>query len=459
MKKLFLAAIAGLTILAACKEKEEEEEKVTRIEIAEGETINMIIGQSQQLHVNHFPEHLKAPKYKWTTSDVFVASAGYGEVKAKSEGETVVTVTTDDNISASCRVVVSAIAITEIKIDKTDVEVLVGGTLQLTPTVLPNDASYKNNLVYTSTNEEVAKVGRDGKVETISVGDCQIKIASPDGKISTICNIKVIPNEVTNITLNKSDLAIELGETFKFDVVIEPEIATDKTITWVSSDESVATIGTDGNLTSVGVGECIITANSSNSAVKAECKVKINPVSVKGLELSKVYTKILIGSTDALTANVLPADAANKNVIWTSSDETIATVVNGIVTGVAAGTATITATTEDGGFERKCDITVGGIDIFMSAQNGNVVTTFTNFGVFTYVSCEISNSSNADVYVKRIVIDGSSVSVGETLNSGHKMTQTIYTSSAQNVVWIIEYNDVEYEVNSFWNPSFGGFAF
>ena len=84
MKKLFLTAIVGTMILVGCKKDEAEEEKITRIEIAEEETITMIIGESKQLHVNHFPEHLQAPKYKWTSSDLFVATASYGELKAKS---------------------------------------------------------------------------------------------------------------------------------------------------------------------------------------------------------------------------------------------------------------------------------------------------------------------------------------------------------------------------------------
>ena len=442
MKKLLLAAVAVLTIFAGCKDKDKDEEIVTQIEIVEGETINMIIGESLKLHIKHYPEHLPAPKItEWKSSDVSVATAGFGEVQAKKEGETLIIATTANNIKATSRVIVSAIEIVEIKIDKTNCEVLVGGTLQLTPKVSPENASYKNDLVYTSTDENVAKVEKGGKVESISVGECQIKIASPDGKVTAICNLKVLPNEVSNISLNKSELNIEQGETFKFEVTIEPDIATDKTVTWVSSDESVATISADGALTSIGIGECTITANSSNDKVKAECKVKVSPASVKGLELSKTYAKILIGSTDVIAANVIPANAANKNVTWASSDETVATVDNGIVTGIAAGTVTITATTEDGGFNQICGVTVGGINIFMSAQNGSVVTTFSAGGVTSSIKCEITNNSNVDILVKECVAGGVHFSVGQTLYSGSYLKCDIPTQST-SVVWIIEYNGI-----------------
>ena len=86
--------------------------------------------------------------------------------------------------------------------------------------------------------------------------------------------------EVTSVTLTKKDafdnnLTIKKGDTFKFKLVIEPEDATDKTIEWMSSDENVATISADGTLSAVEIGECIITANTSNSNVKVECKVTV----------------------------------------------------------------------------------------------------------------------------------------------------------------------------------------
>jgi uncharacterized protein YjdB len=330
MKKLLFAAIAVLTVFAGCKK---DEETITKIEFAEGETVNMIIGDKQQLHIKHYPEHLPAPKIsEWKSSDIFVASVSYGEVIAKSEGETLITATTENNISATCRVVVSAIAITEIKIDKTDYEELIGTTIQLTPNVLPNNASYKNNLLYTSTDENVAKVENSGKVIMVNVGECQIKIASPDGKVSMTCNIKVLPIEVTKISLNRSEWPIEKGDTYQFSFWIEPENATDKTIKWVSSDNSVVTIAEDGTFTGVNIGECTITAVSSKAEIKAVCKVTVSPVSVKGISISQTDAKALIGTEITLQAYVTPANAVNQKIIWASWNPNVATVdSNGVV--------------------------------------------------------------------------------------------------------------------------------
>lgn len=465
MKKLLLAAIAVLTVFAGCKK---DEETITKIEFAEGETINMEVWDEIFLHIKSYPENLYNPtKYKsnWTSSNTAVATVDKGKVETLSVGESIITATISNNISASCRIIVNPIEveISSFKLDNNYYEALVGETIQLNPIVTGIFNRELCAFVYTSTNDAVAKVGDDGKIEALGVGECQIKAevvgtkkSKVKGTVSAVCNIKVLPNEVTNITLDKNDLIIDKGESYKFEVEFEPENVADKTIKWSSSNDNVATISEDGTLTGIGYGECIITAISSNDVVKAECKVIVS--SVRSLELSKTNAKILIGSSDVITANILPV-TANQNVVWTSSNESIATVENGVVTGVAAGTAIITATSEDGVFSQTCEVTVGGINIFMSAQNGNVVTTFTNAGVYTYVSCEITNNSSVDVYVKSVSIDGVSVAVGETLNSNYKLSKTYYTNSAESVIWIIEYDGVDYEVNSFWNPTFGGFAF
>lgn len=466
MKRLLLAAIAGLTIFAGCKKEDEE---ITSIAIAEGETINMEVWDEISLHVKAYPENLYDPtKYKsiWTSSNTAVATVNRGKVEALSVGESTITVSIPNNISASCRIVVNPIEIVPyLKLNKNYYEALVGEIIQLKPISLSGNTDNRMlyKIVYTSTNDAVVKIGDDDKLEAVGVGECQIKaeavgteVSKVKGTVSDICNIKVLPNEVTNITLNKNDLIIDKGESYKFEVEFEPKNVADKTIKWISSNTDVATIDENGTLTGVGYGECTITAISSNNEVTAECKVKVS--SVRGFEIDKPSLKILIGSTDNITANIRPA-TANQNVIWTSSDESIATVENGVVTGVAVGTATITATTEDGLFHRNCEVTICGITMFISAQNGNVVTTFTNVGVYTYVSCEITNNNAVDVNVNRVMIDGAAISVEEKLYSGNTISKTYYTNTAESIVWIIEYDGVEYEVHSFWNPTFGGLAY
>lgn len=455
MKKLLLATIAVLTVFAGCKK--DEEETITRIEFTEGETTNMFVGDEMQLHIKYYPEHLKAPHgSKWSSSNSSVASVGFsGIVYGESVGEAVITITTNNNISASCRVIVNPIEVNWIpnfKLD--DYEVLVGDIIQLKPTFI-NGTFDKSlcKLVYTSTNEAVVKVGDDGQIEAVGAGECQIKaeivgteVSVVKNEVSAVCNVKVLPNEISKITLNNDELNIEQGETFKFIAEIEPEIYPDKTVTWVSSDENVATIGADGTLTGINIGECTITAISSNDKVKAECKVKVNPISVKVLELDKTSVKILIGSTETLLANVSPDNAANKNITWASSNESIATVDNGIVTGVAAGTAIITVTTEDGSLQQSCEVTVGGVNIFMTSTAwGGVLWV----GSFEQKNYTLENDNDVDVYVKSISISGYTSSINEIVSAKSSLTKSYTTTYNQyDVKWIVEYNGVEYIVET-----------
>ncbi|MBO7144009.1 MAG: Ig domain-containing protein [Salinivirgaceae bacterium] len=465
MKKLLLAAIAVLTLFAGCKE---EEETITRIEVAEGETINMLIGDKQKLHIKHYPEHLSAPKIKeWKSSNNNIVTVYYGELVARSEGEALITVSTEDNISATCRVIVAAIEITEIKMDKSDYDVHIGETLLLAPEVLPDSATYKNDLVYTSTNEAVAIVGKKGEngkvygeVKAVSVGECQIKIASADGKVSMTCNIKVLPIEVTKISLNRSEWPIEKGDTYQFSFWIEPENATDKTIKWVSSDNSVVTIAEDGTFIGVNIGECTITAVSSKAEIKAVCKVTVSPVSVKGISISQTEAKALIGTEITLQAHVTPANAVNQKIIWASWNPNVATVdSNGVVSCLSNGNAIITATSVEGGFSKSCSITAGGIDFFMSAKHGVIGTSFTVGGSFASMNYEINNSSNVDVVVKNAYINGTCVPVMSSIGSGQTLSSQLkgsFSSEGDPVVtWEIEYNGVEYIINSTYSPLLG----
>ena len=456
MKKLLLAAVAVLTVFAGCKK---DEETITKIEFAEGETVNMTIGENVKLHIKHYPEHLKAPNLyketKWTSSNSEVATVSFGEITTKSVGEAVITVTTTNNISASCRIIVNPIEVEKIPTFKLDdyYEALVGDIIILNPFI--NGVFDRNlcKIAYTSTNEAVVKVENDGQIKAVGAGECQIKaeivgteVSVVKKEVSAVCNVKVLLNEITKITLNNDELNVEQGETFKFKAEIEPEIYPDKTVTWVSSDENVATIGADGTLTGISIGECTITAISSNDKVKAECKVKVNPISVKVLELDKTSVKILIGSTETLLANVSPDNAANKNITWASSNESIATVDNGIVTGVAAGTAIITVTTEDGSLQQSCEVTVGGVNIFMTSTAWGGVLWVGSFEQRNYT---LENDNDVDVYVKSISISGYTSSINEIVSAKSSLTKSYTTTYNQyDVKWIVEYNGVEYIVET-----------
>ena len=193
-------------------------------------------------------------------------------------------------------------------------------------------------------------------------GTIEVKLSQSSAKIALyVKSITVYYYNdlaITAISLNKASTTLRTGTTETLTATVTPENTTDAVV-WSSNDENVATV-TNGVVTAVAAGTTTITAASpSDAKIKAECVVTVlAPVAVTGVTLNKTATTLLVGWTEALTATVAPEDATNKDVVWTSSDESVATVENGVVTAVAKGTADITVTSADGNHQATCKVKV-----------------------------------------------------------------------------------------------------
>jgi len=155
--------------------------------------------------------------------------------------------------------------------------------------------------------------------------------------------IKVVAVPVTGISLDKSELTLDQGATATLTATVEPADAGDKTVTWTSSNEAVATVA-DGVVTGVGVGTATITAKAGDFSATCEVTVIGANVPVTGITLGSAPSAIIAGDEITLTATVTPDYATDKTVTWTTSNEAVATVdANGVVTAVGAGSVTITA--------------------------------------------------------------------------------------------------------------------
>ena len=147
-----------------------------------------------------------------------------------------------------------------------------------------------------------------------------------------------------------------------------PEYATDPSVSWSSSDEAIVTVA-DGVVTAVAPGTATITVTTTDGSFTAECAVTVNAIAVTGVSLRMETLTLDVGANATLVATVMPEDAADHSVSWSSSDEAIATVADGVVTGVAAGTATINVTTTDGSFTADCAVSVSTVGIFESSAS------------------------------------------------------------------------------------------
>ena len=170
--------------------------------------------------------------------------------------------------------------------------------------------------------------------------------------------------KVTGVSLDKTNLNLNVGVEATLTPTITPDNATDKSVEWKSDDTGVATVNENGKVTAVGLGTTTITVTTTDGDFKDICTVTVTEpptVSVTSVTLDKTSLTLDVGGSSTLTATVKPDDATNKAVTWSSSNENVATVNNGVVTAVGAGTATITAAASDGsGKTATCEVTVNG---------------------------------------------------------------------------------------------------
>jgi len=153
---------------------------------------------------------------------------------------------------------------------------------------------------------------------------------------------------VTSVTMRPTSLNLKVGETGSLTATVAPSNATDKTLTWKSSNTSVATVS-DGTVTAKAVGTATITATSNNGkSATATVTVTKDDVAVTSVSVSPASLSLTVGDTGELTATVSPSNATDKTLTWKSSNTSVATVSDGTVTAKAAGTATITATSNNG---------------------------------------------------------------------------------------------------------------
>lgn len=165
---------------------------------------------------------------------------------------------------------------------------------------------------------------------------------------------------VTGITMDET-LSVEKGQSVAVNYQIQPSDATKKGVTWTSDDETVATVA-NGLVKGVGVGTTTIKGVTRDGGFTAECEVTVYSTPVTGITISDKVIEVGVGGSKTLKATVLPDDATDKSVIWTSADEGVATVKDGVVTGVGLGKTTVTATTNDGEKTAECVVKVKPIE-------------------------------------------------------------------------------------------------
>jgi len=248
---------------------------------------------------------------------------------------------------------------TKITLADTEIEIAKGDTYILDFDIEPID--FAEIITFKSGNSSVVTISDSGKLTAVGVGTATIKIMA--GDVSASCKVTVT-QDITKITLDNSKLSLDVPNTYQMTANIRPTDASNQNLKWTSSNEKAATVSNNGLVTAIGNGTAIITATTMDGTeLSASCTVTViepDNIPVNSIVLDKSELSLNALDTYQLSAIVLPEDAANKNLIWTSSDATIATVdENGFVTAIAKGDVVITAAAADeSGISASCTINV-----------------------------------------------------------------------------------------------------
>ncbi|QEP29603.1 major tail protein [Enterococcus phage PEf771] len=253
------------------------------------------------------------------------------------------------------------VKVESVSLDKESGTLYVGDTVDLTATVLPENATVKD-VTFSVVPEGIATVTATGAKATVTAkvkGSANVIVTTLDGDKTAQYALTVKEHvSVSGITLNKEATSIVKGATETLVATVTPPDAENKAVTWASDKPAVAKVDQNGKVTAVDGGTANITATTVDGKKVATCVVTVT-VPVTGVTLDTNAITLEIDGTQKLVATVAPANATNKKVTWKSDKPEIATVdQEGTVTGVADGKANVTAETEDGKKVATCAVTV-----------------------------------------------------------------------------------------------------
>jgi uncharacterized protein YjdB len=339
---------------------------------------SLIVGGAETLFANIEPSNATNKNVTWKSGSPTIATVSAdGEVTGVSAGTATVIVTTEDGgYQAACTVTVDdkAVTVTGVLLNKTSTSLIVNGTEILFANIEPANATNKN-VTWISGSPTVATVSADGEVTGVSAGTATVIVTTKDGGYQAACTVNVGDKEVsiTGISLNKTSTSLPVSDRETLFANIEPSNATNQNVTWKSGNTAVATVSTSGVVTGVGVGTVTITVtaiDTTNGTKTATCTVTVNSVPPTGISLDKTSISLFAGDTTTLSATIMPPNATNKNVEWSSTNPDVAEVsTNGTVptTGTISaknpGTATITVTTVDGNLIASCPVEVKSVPV------------------------------------------------------------------------------------------------
>lgn len=431
--------------------------------------VEMVEGDSETLSATVSPDDATDKTVTWTSSKEGVATVENGVVSAISAGEATITAKAGDKTS-TCKVIVTkkVIAVESITLSKTELSLIKGNEAILVATVKPDDASDKS-VIWTSNAPSIASVDETGTVRALNGG--LATITAKAGNTTATCAITVtVP--VESVTLNKESLTLTKGESETLTATVKPDDATNRKVTWSTSDDTIVSVDQNGKVTAIKGGEVTVTAKADGKT--ATCKVSVF-APVESITISQSSITLIEGQSVYLSAAVSPQDATDKTVTWSSSQPDVVSVEDGKVTALNKGQATITASS--GNCSASCDVVVmSEVDLDLEHNVSVRLSSPTSYGIalingqqFYSRKYTITNSSIVDIYVNSVTAPNcryqsypQSLGIGTTydmiqsigsslgtVKAGSTFEFTLYCTAfaAPDATVFFRFNDHQYQVS------------
>ena len=403
---------------ASCKVTVTKIDKALKSITMNTSKVSLKIGETGWVGVTYNPYNSSDKTLYWKSSNEKVATVREGTIKAIGRGTATLIATSRDGAkTATCEVTVIDPNYNELKsitMNQETVTLKEGQTGWIGVTYNPSNATNKT-LYWLSSDEKVATV-KEGTIKAIKEGTAILTATSEDGAKTATCKL-IVHNknyvDLESIKANVSAMELKIGETGWVGVTYNPSNATNKVLTWKSSNEKVATVR-EGTIKAVGLGTATLTATSEDGGKTATCKVIVTDGKkhIESISLKTDSIEMKPGEGKTIYAEYNPSNVDDKTLYWKSSNEKVVTVNEGYAKAIGEGTATVTATSRDGGKTASCKVTVTS-------------------GTVKLQSIQISSSTE-------ILTKGEGKTIYVTYNPNNVTDKTLYWSSSNEKVATIK---------------------
>lgn len=357
---LYLFFIASLLLMGCDKETPEPQKpvEVSSIEVQDKELI-MKPGQKVTLSYTVLPADAANKDVEISSSNTEVVAVNGKEITALALGEAEITISSKSNpVSAKIQVEVVPIDATELKLNKTELELLIGEKEILVATIVPDNTTNKE-LEWKSSDVAVATVSATGEVEGVGIGTAEITVITKDGKVSAKASVEIKPILAESIVIEPARLALAVQSTFNLVANVLPANTSDKSLEWSSSAPSIVSVSNTGQVKALQLGSAVITAKAKLGDVQKSITVEVTE-DIKHV-MGRLSFSLMSNPDITLAMQVFMSNKSNKAL----NISKVEAFDKGVLFATANSAAVLPGQTDD-----------QGVIVFTKAQSSPVVDDF-----------------------------------------------------------------------------------